>query len=442
MKRFIYDTLLKWKESGDRKPLIIEGIRQCGKTWILKHFGEAEFSDVAYFNFEYDGRLHKVFEGNLNVSRIIKDLGILRNKSIHPGTTLLILDEIQICPRGITSLKYFCENLPDLHVAAAGSLLGVSIAQMGRNVSFPVGKVQMLKMYPLSFPEFLISKDEELLFEYLNELSPDKRVPDAFTGRLEEAYREYLITGGMPEVVSSWMRNHDIGLVETIQSEILSNYEKDFVKYASVSEFPKLTLIWNAIPAQLAKDNQKFIISHVKQGMRARDLEDSLQWLISAGLIYKVEKIERPYIPIPTYGDSTYFKIYFSDVGLLRRMSRFPPDVVFDTSPLTADMRGILTENFVLTELIAHNLHRPYFWKSGGMAEVDYVIQEGIDVIPIEVKSGKKTRSRSLAEYRKKYSPRVSVRTSLKNIVRHSDEHGEILEIPLYLIWRLKAYLS
>ncbi|MDD4127653.1 MAG: AAA family ATPase [Methanomicrobium sp.] len=441
MKRFIYDTLLEWKEKGDRKPVIIEGIRQCGKTWILKNFGEAEFKDVAYFNFEYDDRLQKIFEGDLNVSRIIKDLGILRNKSINPGITILILDEIQICPRAITSLKYFCENLSELHVAAAGSLLGVAVAQMGKNVSFPVGKVQMLKMYPLNFPEFLLAKDEELLYEYLNNLSLDEEISDVFTGKLEESYREYLITGGMPEVVSSWLKNHDIGLIETIQSEILGNYEKDFVKYASVSEFPKLSLIWNAIPAQLAKDNQKFIFSHVKHGMRARDLEDSLQWLISAGLIYKVEKIERPYIPVTTYADNTYFKIYFSDVGLLRRMSKFPADVVFDTSSLTADMRGILKENFVLTEIISNNFQRAFFWKSGGIAEVDYIIQEGIDVVPIEVKSARGTRSRSLGEYRKKYSPRVAVRTSLNNIARHSNEYGEILEIPLYLIWRLKAYL-
>ena len=441
MKRFMYDTLLTWKDSRDRKPVIIEGIRQCGKTWILKNFGEAEFKDIAYFNFEYDDRLQKIFEGDLNVSRIIKDLGILRNTSIRPKTTILILDEIQMCPRAITSLKYFCENLPELHVAAAGSLLGVAMAQMGNHVSFPVGKVQMLTMYPLNFPEFLLAKDEELLYGYLNDLSRDEKISAAFTGKLEEAYREYLITGGMPEVVSSWINNHDIGLVETIQSDILSNYEKDFVKYASVSEFPKLTLIWNAIPAQLAKDNQKFIFSHVKQGMRARDLEDSLQWLISAGLIYRVEKIERPFLPVTTYADSTSFKIYFSDVGLLRRMSRFPADVVFDTSSLTADMRGILTENFVLTELISNNFQRPFFWKSGGIAEVDYIIQEGADVVPVEVKSARRTRSRSLAEYRKKYSPRVAVRTSLNAIARHSDEYGEVLEIPLYLIWRLKAYL-
>ncbi|WFN33455.1 ATP-binding protein [Methanogenium sp. S4BF] len=441
MKRFMYDTLLKWKDSGDRKPVIIEGIRQCGKTWILKQFGEAEFKDIAYFNFEYDDRLQTIFESDLNVSRIIKDLGILRNKSIRPGTTILILDEIQICPRAITSLKYFCENLPELHVAAAGSLLGVALAQMGKNVSFPVGKVQMLTMYPLHFPEYLLAKGEELLYEHLTNLSPDEKISAVFTGKLEEAYREYLITGGMPEVVTSWVNNHDIGLVETIQSEILSNYEKDFVKYASVSEFPKLTLIWNAIPAQLAKDNQKFIFSHVKKGMRARDLEDSLQWLISAGLIYKVEKIERPYIPVTTYADVTYFKIYFSDVGLLRRMSKFPADVVFDSSSLTADMRGILTENFVLTELIANNFQRPFFWKSGGIAEVDYIIQEGVDVVPVEVKSARRTRSRSLAEYRKKYRPRIAVRASINTIARHSDEYGDVLEMPLYLVWRLKAYL-
>ena len=233
----------------------------------------------------------------------------------------------------------------------------------------------------------------------------------------------------------------DIGIVVTKQNEIIDTYEKDFIKYAPISEFPKLSLIWNAIPAQLAKDNQKFLFSHVKQGMRARDLEDSLEWLISAGLIYKVEKIERPYIPITTYSDITNFKIYFSDVGLLRRMSKFPADVVFDTSSLTADMRGILAENFVLTELISNDYQRSFFWKSGGIAEVDYVIQEGIDVIPIEVKSSKRVRSRSLTEYRKKYSPRIAVRTSLRDMSRHSDEYGEVLEIPLWLIWKLKAYL-
>jgi predicted AAA+ superfamily ATPase len=441
MKRFIYDTLIKWKESRDRKPLIIEGIRQCGKTWILKNFGEAEFKDIAYFNFEYDNRLEKIFDGDLNASRIIKDLSIIRNKSIQPGITLLILDEIQICPRAITSLKYFCENLSELHIAAAGSLLGVAIAQMGKKVSFPVGKVQMLKMYPLNFPEFLLAKDEELLYDYLNNLSLDEDISAVFIGKLEEAYHEYLITGGMPEVVKSWINERNIEIFESIQTGILDNYEKDFVKYASVSEFPKLSLVWNAIPAQLAKDNQKFIFSHVKQGLRARDLEDSLLWLISAGLIYKVEKIERPYIPVTTYSDITFFKIYFSDVGLLRRMSKFPADVIFDSSPLTADMRGILTENFVLTELIANGFQRPFFWKSGGIAEVDYIIQEGVDVIPIEVKSVRRTRSRSLVEYRKKFSPRIAVRTSLKNFIRYSDEYGEVLEIPLYLIWRLKTYL-
>lgn len=351
------------------------------------------------------------------------------------------MDEIQICPRTITSLKYFYENQPDLHVATAGSLLGVAIAQLGKNISFPVGKVQMITMYPLNFPEFLLAKDEDLLFEYLNNASPDEVISAVFTGKLEEVYREYLITGSLPEVVSSWIKTYDVGLVETIQSGILSNYEKDFVKYASPSGFPKLRLIWNAIPAQLAKDNQKFIFSHVRQGMRARDMEDSLGWLISAGLIYKVEKIERPYIPVTTNSDSTFFKIYLSDVGLLRRMSRFPADVVLDTASRSADMREVLTENFILTELISNGLQSPYFWKSGGIAEVDYIIQEGADIIPIEVTSAGNTRSRSLAEYRKKHTPRIAVRTSLRNISRHSDEHGEILEIPLYLIWRLKTYL-
>ena len=441
MKRLIYDTLLEWKENQDRKPLILEGIRQCGKTWVLKHFGEEEFKDVAYFNFEYDDRLQKIFEGDLKVSRIIKDLGILRNKHINPGNTILILDEIQVCPRAITSLKYFCENMPELHIATAGSLLGVSVAQMGKNISFPVGKVKMLKMYPLNFAEYLMAKGEDLLYDHLITMPLDEKISEAFTGRLESAYHEYLITGGMPEVVNRWMNNHDIEDIERVQSEILGNFEKDFVKYAQVSEFPKLSLIWHAIPAQLAKDNQKFIFAHIKKGLRARDLEDSLQWLISAGLIYKVEKIERPYIPITTYADATYFKIYLSDVGLLRRMSRFPSDIIFDNSPLTSDMRGILTENFVVTELVANSFEIPFFWKSRGIAEVDYVIQNSVDVIPIEVKSARRTRSKSLAEYRKKYTPRIAVRTSLNNIARYSDEYGEILDVPLYLLWRLKAFL-
>ena len=296
-------------------------------------------------------------------------------------------------------------------------------------------------MYPLNFAEYLLAKGEDLLYDYLISMSLDEKITEVFTGKLEEAYHEYLITGGMPEVVNSWINNHDIGILETIQSEILENCEKDFVKYASISEFPKLSIIWHAIPAQLAKDNHKFIFAHVKQGMRARDLEDSLQWLISAGLIYKVEKIERPHIPITTYSDATYFKIYLSDVGLLRRMSKFPADVIFDNSQLTADMRGILTENFVLTELVANKSEIPLFWKSKGIAEVDYIIKNSVDVIPIEVKSTRRTRSKSLTEYRKRYTPRIAIRTSLNTITRHYDEYGEVLEIPLYLLWRLETYL-
>ncbi|HOJ97472.1 MAG TPA: DUF4143 domain-containing protein [Methanospirillum sp.] len=246
----------------------------------------------------------------------------------------------------------------------------------------------------------------------------------------------------MPEVVSSWIHTFDVGRIESIQDGIISNYEKDFIKYASVSEFPKINQIWNAIPAQLAKENQKFIFAHVKQGLRARDLEDSLQWLISAGLIYKIEKVERPFIPVTACSDGTYFKIYLSDAGLLRRMSRFPAEVMLDTSAHTADIRGILAENFVLTELIATGVQKPYFWKSGGRAEVDYIIAEGMDVVPIEVKSSKRTRSRSLAEYRKKYSPRIAVRTSLGNVAWHFDEYGQLLEIPLYCIWKLPSYIK
>ncbi|MCK9314086.1 MAG: ATP-binding protein [Methanocorpusculum sp.] len=439
MKRQILQNLLQWKENPHRQPLLIRGVRQCGKTWIMKRFGEENYPDTAYFNFESDERLREFFEGDLDVSRIVKSLGVLRGKTILPGTTLVIFDEIQFCPRALTALKYFCEEMPKLDVICAGSLLGVALA---KPQSFPVGKVELLTLRPMNFFEFCVANGDEMLTDHLASLEAGEPIPAAFTGRLEEYYRDYLICGGMPAVVSSWIDKHDIGEVERIQQQILDTYALNFVKHAPLNDFPKLSLIWHAIPLQLAKENSKFLFSQVKKGARARDLEDALQWLIDAGLIYKVEKVDRPYIPLSMYADASYFKIYLADVGLLRKMSKFPASALLSSSPLAADMRGALTENYVLSEIMSVTGEVPYFWRSERIAEVDFLVQDGGEVVPIEVKAGKNTRAKSLQEYRKKFSPGISVRVSLQAAARHDDEYGTLLEMPLYLVWMWKTYLD
>ncbi len=457
MKRQILQNLLRWKEDPNRQPLLIRGVRQCGKTWIMKRFGEVNYPDTAYFNFESDERLREFFEGDLDVSRIIKSLGVQRGKTIMPGTTLVIFDEIQFCPRALTALKYFCEDMPKLHVICAGSLLGVALAKplssQGRPLlnasvdisslsAFPVGKVELVTLRPMNFYEFCVANGDEMLADHLASLPAGDPLPAAFTGRLEEYYRDYLICGGMPAVVSSWIEKHDIGEVERIQQQILDTYSLDFVKHAPLNDFPKLSLIWNAIPLQLAKENSKFLFSHVKKGARARDLEDALQWLIDAGLIYKVEKADRPYIPLSMYADASYFKIYLADVGLLRKMSKFPAAALLSSSPLAADMRGALTENYVQSEVMNVTGEVPYFWRSERTAEVDFLVQDGEKIVPIEVKAGKNTRAKSLQEYRKKFSPEIAVRISLQAAARHDDENGTLIEMPLYLIWIWKTYLD
>ena len=433
LERLLYKDLLKWKNDSDRKPLILKGVRQCGKTWLLKEFGKNNYEDVAYFNFEGNEALQEIFSIDLDVSRIIEELGIISHKTIKPEKTLIIFDEIQFCNKALTSLKYFYENAPQYHIVCAGSLLGILLS---KPLSFPVGKVNFLELKPMNFYEFLLANKEDMLIEYLKK-DIDK-VSLAFENKLLSYLKYYLIVGGMPEVVDKWIATKDIEQVEKIQDIILNSYELDFAKHASKSDSPKLSLIWDYIPRELSKENSKFVFGHVKQGARAKDLEDALQWLISAGLCYKVSKVEKPNIPLSSYINIQSFKIYMCDVGLLRRKARVDASIILlDDKENYKEFKGAIAENFTLLELISLNKEVPYYWTSGNTAEVDFIWQLKDKVIPFEVKSGSNIGSRSLNIYREKYKPEIAIKTSMKNI----DIQDGIINIPLYLLWNLKKYI-
>ena len=427
MKRDITQELLAWKEQPNRKPLVLKGVRQCGKTYILKEFGREYYADVAYFNFEETRSLNSLFEQDYDVKRILFELGLFLGRTITPGNTLIILDEIQECPRAITALKYFCENAPEYHVVCAGSLLGLAIHE---NQSFPVGKVDIRTLYPVSFYEFLSATGNETLADYLTSVQPSSSVSELIGGKLRTVLKQYYVVGGMPEAVSVWCETGDLEKVEAVQQDILASYELDFAKHAPPSEFPKLSAIWASVPQQLAKPNSKFIFSHVKKGWRSKDLEDALQWLIRAGLVYQVCKVEKPFMPLSSYADATSFKLYLCDVGLLRRLARLPAQVVLESSGFYTEFKGVMTENYVLGELVKHVDATPYYWVSGNSAEVDFIVQCGAHIVPIEVKAESNVKARSLAEYRKKYAPPVSVKTSMLDEV----SGHEVRLIPLYLI--------
>lgn len=435
MKRTLIEDLVKWKAKVIRKPLILKGVRQCGKTYLLKEFGRLYFDSTAYFNFEENPALAEVFEKDYDTDRIIFELGLHNRKTIKPQNTLIILDEVQECGHAITAMKYFCENAPQYPIVCAGSLLGIALQ---KQLSFPVGKVDFLTLYPMSFSEFVRACDGDVTADFLENFKRGDSLPTIVSNKLENLLRQYYITGGMPEAVDTWCRTHSIEEVEAVQQAIINSYELDFAKHAPAKDFPKLSAIWRSIPEQLAKENTKFIFSHVKKGWRSKDLEDALEWLIGAGLVYKVCKIEKPFIPLSSYADDTSFKLYMADVGILRKLSKLPYEVVLDATPAYREFKGSMTENYVLCELLSSGTETPYYWSSGNTAEVDFVVQSGAHIVPIEVKSEKNIRARSLAEYRKKYEPQISVKTSMRSEVNGE----EIRNIPLYLMSRMTAFLS
>ena len=429
MKRFIFDELLKWKESKYRKPLILKGARQIGKTYILKKFGEENYEGVAYFNFDHDEDLQNIFVNTKSPKRILEQLSFIYGKAILPEKTLIIFDEIQECPNALNSLKYFQEEANEYHIACAGSLLGIRLS----HTSFPVGKVDFLNMYPMTFSEFLIADNCENLVEYMKSIKTIEKIPEIFFNQLEEKMKAYFIIGGMPEAVNVWVNEKNIELVNHVQENILRAYESDFSKHTQNSEANKISLIWNSIPSQLAKENKKFLYQVIKEGARAREYENALNWLNDANLIYKIYNITKPDFPLKAYHDLSSFKIYMNDVGLLRRMANLDSKIVIEGDRLFEEFKGAFTENYILTMLNYVFDEVPNYF-TFDRNEIDFVIQYKNKIIPIEVKSNKSTKNISISKYNQKYDNEISIRFSMNNL--NKDE--KVLNIPLFLTEYIK----
>ena len=437
MKREIIDDLIKWKDSKRRKPLIITGVRQCGKTHVLKEFGSLFFEHICYINFEENNQYVSIFDYDYNVDRIIREIEIMEHTQIVAGKTLLIFDEIQEAPRAITALKYFCENKRELHIACAGSLLGVALKQ--ENISFPVGKVNRMQMYPMNFREYVMASGEEELLDLFADWPVDRAIPELYFRLMEHLLKEYYVVGGMPEVVYEYSTSKDLEVVSDIQDEILSDYADDFSKHAPVSEIEKIRMIWDSVPKQLAKENNKFVFSHVKEGKRAHELEAALQWLKNAGLIHMVELVQNASIPLSAYADATYFKVYLSDVGLLCRRLGINSKSVLGEEDILKDYKGAIVENYVLSELIALN-KQPFFWRSGNTAELDFLFEDDGALFPVEVKAATNTQAKSYKQFCKKYSAHTGYKLSLKNIARNDYEGVSTISLPLFLEWNMDYY--
>ena len=437
MKRDIINDLTAWKDSNHRKPLLLTGVRQCGKTHTLKEFGTNYFKNVCYINFEAENKYSSIFDYDFDTTRIINEISLISGCKITEGETLLILDEIQETPRAITALKYFCENKPELHIACAGSLLGVALNH--QNISFPVGKVNRMQMLPMSFREFVTALDQEQYLSLFAQWPVDREIPASFTKPLERLLKEYYLIGGMPEVVKQYADTKDYTIAAQIQDDILADYSDDFAKHAPTAEIEKIRMIWDSVPKQLAKDNNKFVFSHVKEGKRAHELEGALQWLKNAGLVYLVELVSNAEPPLAAYADATYFKVYAADIGLLSRRLGLSYKQLIEESDYSTTFKGAVTENYVHNELI--NLRRhPYFWRSGNSAELDFLFENDGEIIPIEVKSATNTQAKSYRLFCKKYKIKNGFKLSLKNIATNIVEGTSTTSLPLYLAWNIENY--
>lgn len=424
MKRTLYSELLTWKKRPNRKPLIVKGARQTGKTWLMKEFGRQEYGETAYINFERNPNLAAIFQEAMDIDGVIQALQVESGVRIVPERTLLIFDEIQEAPQAIAALKYFCEEAPGYHIVAAGSLLGIALH---RSVSFPVGKVEFLNMHPLSFHEFLMAMEENELLDLL--ASGRWNLLRVFHKRLTDRLRQYYLVGGMPEAVAEFAASGDVHEVRRIQKNILNAYELDFSKHAPAKEIPRIRMVWNSIPGQLAREKRKFIYSHIKEGSRAKDFEKALAWLVDCGQVLKVKRVTKPGLPLKSYADFTAFKLFLVDTGLLCAMTEVPPRVILEGNDIFTEFKGALTEQFACQQILTLSRHPVGYWSADrGTSEVDFLIQSETSVIPVEVKAEQNLKAKSLKTYYDKFSPPFAIRTSLADF----RQEGWLWDIPLY----------
>ncbi len=426
MYRIAIEKLYKWKNSKRRKPLIIEGARQVGKTWLMKEFGKQAYADTVYINFDSNSRMADLFSADLDTDRLIMGLELYAGRKINPENTLLIFDEVQEVPRALASLKYFYENAPQYHIVCAGSLLGIALHQ---GTSFPVGKVDFLKLYPLSFSEFLMATDNERFAELLKK--QDYEMITSFKQTYIDALKHYYFVGGMPEAVQSFAESKDFNEVRAIQKRILAAYEQDFSKHAPNEIVPKIRMLWNSIPSQLARENKKFIYGLVREGGRAREYETAIMWLSDCGLVHKVSRVNAAGIPLKAYEDLKAFKLFIVDVGLLGCMTGLRQRTLLDGDDLFVEFKGALTEQYVCQQLkTVEDLGIYYYTNDRGSCEIDFVVDTGEQIVPIEVKAETNLRAKSLKTYRERFEPELSVRTSMADYKKED----WLLNLPLYAI--------
>ena len=441
MERMAMKQLIQWKEKKKHKPMLITGCRQCGKTWLMTEFGKRFFSKTLLFNFEKEPALADIFKFDLDPIRILRELGMYREgKPIDTENTLIIFDEIQQCSEAVTSIKYFEESGINMYLLCAGSLLGVELKR--KKMSFPVGKDEQLKLYPLSFFEFTEALGGGKYLSMLSELDPYRDIPQYISEPMLRYMKLYYIIGGMPAAVQSYIDTEDLSEAEDVLDQIIQDIRNDFSHHAEIKDILKIRWIWDAIPKQLAKDNNKFVFSQVKSGARARDLEDALQWLVDAGLVYRLEKVSAPQIPLSSCSDATFFKTYTHDIGIMRKNAGVSYRTILTEPDGYAAFKGAIAENYCMTELIALGI-KPYCWHSNNTAEVDFAFEDNINrIIPMEVKSGDNTRAKSFTAYCKQYAPSLGFRVSSKNVGDNEKNGTHEISLPLYMLWRLPMYIT
>lgn len=424
MERKIYKQLLEWKNSESHKPLILNGVRQCGKTYILKNFGKNEFQSLAYISCDRNEELKDIFAGGFQVKNLIRGISALTGVDVVPGKTLIVLDEVQAFPMALESLKYFCEDAPEYHIAVAGSLLGIALHN---GVSFPVGKVRTMQLYPMDFEEFLLAKGEKQLLSIMQEGQFD--VLNLLHAKCTELLREYYFVGGMPEVVKLYIDKSQLGAVRKLQNEILSNYAGDFSKHAPLQEVPRISMVWRSVLSQLAKENKKFVYGVIKKGGRAKEFEVAIQWLMDAGLVYKVNKCSKPELPLKFYEDFSSFKLYMCDCGLMGAMADTAAKDVLLGHSIFTEYKGAFTEQFVLQQLLAQGIRDVYYYSADdSRMEMDFLIQREGKLLPIEVKGGTNVKATSLHNYLANHPELHAVRLSMLPY----KEQDFLTNIPLY----------